>query len=59
MWNIIIGFGLIIIGAAIGFIFAAMLTQSKIADEVALTSYTYEQLIREKCYNCEYRTGQE
>lgn len=52
MWNIIIGFGLIVIGAAIGFMIAAMLTQSKIADELAIASHAYEHLMHEKCKEC-------
>ena len=55
MWNIIIGFGLIIIGAAIGFTIAAMLTQSKVADELTIASHAYEHLMHEKCRNCEYK----
>lgn len=52
MWNIIIGFGLIVIGAAIGFMISAMLTQSKIADELAIASHAYEHLMHEKCKEC-------
>ena len=55
MWNIIIGFGLIIIGAVIGFMVAAMLAQSKIADELAIASHAYEHLMHEKCKECKIK----
>jgi len=57
MWNIIIGFGLIVIGAVIGFSIAAMLMQSKITDEITIASHTYEHLMHEKCRNCEYKNS--
>ena len=47
----------IIIGAAIGFSMCAMLTRSKIADELTINAHAYEHLMHEKCRNCEYKAG--
>ena len=48
----------IIIGVVIGFSTCAMLTRSKIADELAINSRAYEHLMHQKCLDCKYRTGQ-
>jgi hypothetical protein len=47
----------IIIGVVIGFSTCAMLTRSKIADELAINSRAYEHLMHAKCCNCEYKAG--
>lgn len=48
----------IIIGIAIGFSICAMLTRSKVADELTINSHAYEHLMHQKCLECKYKTGQ-